>query len=155
MENGCRNYFKMNLHVHESMGLGLDQTRDCSQTHFFFNNTSVNGARNIGKAERSQPGAVLTCYHRPGQYSRSGWWLIEILCCQLSFLNNYLKNGDVLFNFQFGGIHKNVIVDLSAKLFRPCQEYSIHVIPPGSCGRLPDLNPISRTPARATQSPAL
>ena len=29
------------------------------------------------------------------------------------------------------------------------------MIPPGSCGRLPDLNPISRTPVRATQSPAL
>ena len=32
---------------------------------------------------------------------------------------------------------------------------AIHVIPPGSCGRLPNLNPISRTPVRATQSPAL
>ena len=32
----------------------------------------------------------------------------------------------------------------------------IHVImiPPGSCGRLPDLNPISHTPMRATKSPA-
>ena len=30
----------------------------------------------------------------------------------------------------------------------------IHVIPPGSCGRLPNLNPISRTRMRATQSPA-
>ena len=52
------------------------------------------------KVGRLKPGVVLTCYNRPGQYSRSGQYgSIAKIEWSIEFFSGHLKNGDVFLFF--------------------------------------------------------
>ena len=76
------------------------------------------------KVGRSKPGAVLTGYNRPGQFSQSGqYWSIELLSVRLNIFSGYLEIMVVswLIDYGYGLLVDNLVefinitVDLSAK----------------------------------------